>query len=127
MHTQYTRKEVFPASYVNIFFPKNSNMTPFNFVKIVFQKFFHLKPPEVVFSPYVSIFPNKYKILIKLILRMHGTTFSLYSILAELSSAHNQYKFNLVPRILSISSKFGPFSQVVQLILSMRGRTLRLC
>jgi hypothetical protein len=90
-------------------------MTPFNFVKIVFQNFVHLKAPEVVFSPCVSIFPNKYNILIKLILSMHGTTFSLYSVEAELSSAHTQCKFNLVPRILGINSKFGHFSQVVRL------------
>jgi hypothetical protein len=69
-------------------------MTPFNFVKLVFQNFVYLKAPEVVFSSYVSIFPNKYQILIKLILSMRGTEFSLYSVGAELSSAHTQYKFN---------------------------------
>ncbi len=55
-------------------------MTPLNFVKIVFLHFFHLKAPEVVFSPDVSIFANKYQILIKLILSMRGTMFSLYSV-----------------------------------------------
>jgi hypothetical protein len=62
-------------------------MTPINFVKIVFQNFSHVKAPEVVFSPDVSIFANKYQILIKLILSMRGTMFSL---------------FNLVLRILSV-------------------------
>ncbi len=33
------------------FSPKISNVTPFNFVKIVFQNLFHLKVPGVVFSP----------------------------------------------------------------------------
>jgi hypothetical protein len=54
---------------------------------------------------------------------MSGTTFSLYAIQGELSSADTQYKFNLVSIILSVSSKFEPISQVVQLILSMRRRT----
>jgi hypothetical protein len=46
-------------------------MPPFNFVKIIFQHFFHLEAPEVVFSTYVSLFRNKYQILIKLTLSMH--------------------------------------------------------
>jgi hypothetical protein len=74
-------------------------MIPSNFVKIVFRNFVHLKAPKVVFSSYVSIFPNIYQILIELILSMRGTPFSLYSVTAELGSAHTQYKFNLVPHI----------------------------
>jgi hypothetical protein len=35
---------------------------------------------------------------------MRGTKFSLYSVGAKPSSAHTQYEFNLVPRILSMSS-----------------------
>ncbi len=35
---------------------------------------------SLIFSPYVSIFPNKFQILIKHILSMRGTTFSLYSV-----------------------------------------------
>ncbi len=53
-YTQCKRKEVFPATATATL---NSNMTPLNFVKIVFRNFFLLNAPEVVFLP---IFKIKY-------------------------------------------------------------------
>jgi hypothetical protein len=80
-------KEVFPLSKVKNFFQKKSNMTPLNFVKIVFQNFILLSAPELFFYPFSRTRSNS----VKLILSVRGTTFSLYSVLAELRFAYTEY------------------------------------